>query len=705
MTDTSTKVTADHLRRTAYLYVRQSSLYQVAHNTESTRRQYDLRGRAIALGWPSEQIVVIDIDQGQSGASAADREGFQRLVADVSLNKAGIVLGLECSRLARNNADWHRLLQLCAFANTLICDEDGLYDPSTINDRLLLGLKGAMSEAELHFIRARLQGGILAKASRGELCVRLPVGFVYDATGAVAKDPDAGVRKVIEHFFATFAATGSALAVVKAFAAEGLTFPHRHLGGPHSGELYWLALRHDNVLFTLHNPRYAGAYFYGRRHQVTDVEGRHRTVIKPRAEWTVFIPSAHDGYITMERFEANQATLAANAAAHGEERRAGPAREGPALLQGLVVCAKCGKRMTVRYHQRCNGTLVPDYACQGEGIATGTPPCQHLCGSGVDAAVAALVLEQLTPLAIEAAFQVSVELANRAAEVERIRLSGIERARYAAEAARRRYLAVDPANRLVADTLEADWNHKLRQLAEEEDAYERSSKTDASALDAEHQARIRALATDLPALWNDPETPMRERKRLIRLLVTDVTLVKGDEHITAHVRLCGGATRTLVVPRPLTAWEAHTTPEPTVALIDELLTEHPYDEVVTILNERGLTGGWGKPFSVTSLRQLCHLRSIPDFRQRLRVTGMLSVEEIAGELGVTAQTIKRWQRSGHITGRRIDGRREYLYHPGQARPSDRRSNRWQRRDVTPVGDDDRQDVNDNSATTSQGGAV
>jgi DNA invertase Pin-like site-specific DNA recombinase len=704
MTDTSTKVTADHLRRDAYLYVRQSSLYQVANNTESTRRQYDLSGRAIALGWQSEQVIVIDVDQGQSGASAADREGFQRLVADVSLNKAGIVLGLECSRLARNNADWHRLLQLCAFTNTLICDEDGLYDPSAINDRLLLGLKGTMSEAELHFIRARLQGGILAKASRGELAVRLPIGFVYDAAGAVALDPDAGVRGAIAHLFATFEATGSASAVVKAFAAEGIRFPARHLGGPHAGELYWVPLRHDNVLFVLHNPRFAGAYFYGRRRQVTDAQGRHRTVIKPRDEWTVFIPGAHDGYITLERFEANQATLAANAAAHGQERRAGPAREGPALLQGLVVCGKCGKRMTVGYHQRCDGSSVPDYFCQREGIATGTRPCQTVCGSGVDAAVAALVLEQLTPLAIEAAFQVSAELSNRAAEADHIRLAGVERARYAAGAARRRYLAVDPANRLVADTLEADWNLKLRELADAQDDYERARDAAAAPLAEEHQARIRALATDLPSLWADPGTPMRERKRLIRLLVTDVTLIKGDQHITAHVRLPGGATRTLEVPRPLTAWEAHTTPEATITLIDELLADHPYDEAVQILNEEGITGGWGKPFSTASLAALCRNRNIPDLRQRLRAEGMLTLDEIAGELGVTTQTIKIWQRRGLITGRRVDGRRAHLYHRGQNRPSDHRFR--QRTTVTATCNDETspstQAIN---YTTSPGGAV
>ena len=707
MNDASTKVAAHHLRRHAYLYVRQSSLYQVANNTESTRRQYDLRSRAVALGWSAERVVVIDVDQGQSGASAADREGFQRLVADVSLGKAGIVLGLECSRLARNNADWHRLLQLCSLTNTLICDEDGLYDPGAINDRLLLGLKGTMSEAELHFLRARLQGGILAKAARGELALRLPVGFVYDTCESVLLDHDAGVREAISHFFATFEATGSATAVVKAFIAEGLGFPGRHSGGPHAGELYWVPLRHDHALFVLHNPRYAGAYVYGRHRDVTDVDGRTHTVAKPRAEWTVFIPGAHAGYISLEQFEANQATLAANAAARGEDRRAGPPREGPALLQGLVVCGRCGRRMTVKYHKRANGSLLPDYSCQQEGIATGAAPCQTVCGAGVDAAVGALVLEQLSPLAIEAALAVSAELAGRAAEADRVRAATVERARYAAEAARRRYLAVDPANRLVASTLEADWNHKLRELADAQDDYDRAARAGAAPLDEAQRARVRALASDLPALWNDPATPMRERKRLIRLLVTDVTLLYADEHITAHVRLPGGACHSLTLPRPLRAWEAHTTPPATVAMIDELLADHTIGEAVVILNARGATGGWGKPFTVPSLTALCKARGIPGPRQRLRDAGMLTVGEMAAELDVTTQTIKKWQRRGLITGRPIDGRRECLYDPGQRRPSVGRRRRPNptAETVTPVRDDGDQAAGAIGVTSSPGGAV
>jgi excisionase family DNA binding protein len=667
------KVTADHLRRDAYLYVRQSSLYQVANNTESSRRQYDLRGRAVALGWPADRVIVIDVDQGQSGASATDREGFQRLVADVSLGKAGIVLGLECSRLARNNADWHRLLELCSLSGTLICDEDGLYDPGHVNDRLLLGLKGTISEAELHFIRARLQGGLLAKAARGELRVRLPVGLVYDQLGNVVLDPDAQVRGAVAYLFKCFEQTGSAHAVVKQFAAEQLRFPGRHApGGPHAGEIYWKPLRHDLVLFTLHNPRYAGAYFYGRRKQLTDIDGHTRTVHKPRDQWTVLIQDAHPGYITFEQYERNQQTLAANAAAHGEERRAGPAREGPALLQGLVVCGKCGKRMTVSYHTRCNGDPLPDYHCSREGIATGTPPCQTICGAGVDQAVANLVLEQLTPLAIETALAVSTELAQRAADADRIRQMGVQRAEHAAEAARRRYLAVDPTNRLVADQLEADWNNKLRELADAKDEYERATHAGNRPLTDEQQARIRALATDLPALWRNPATPIRERKRLIRLLVTDITLLKGAEQITAHVRLSGGQQHTLQVPRPLRAWEAHTTPPTTITLIDHLLDEHTYDEAVEILNSKGLTGGWGKPFTVASLTQLCRNRGIPSHHDRLRAQGMLTLDEIAQQLGVTTGTIKRWQHQGHITGRRIDGRRAHLYHHGQDRPPDRR---------------------------------
>lgn len=669
MSDASTKVTADHLRRDAYLYVRQSTLHQVANNTESTRRQYDLRGRAVALGWPAAQVVVIDVDQGQSGSSAADREGFQRLVGEVGMGRAGIVLGLEVSRLARNSADWHRLLELCGLTGTLICDEDGLYDPCAFNDRLLLGLKGTMSEAELHLIRARLRGGILAKARRGELAVSLPVGLVYDAAGRVALDPDTGVRRVIAHLFTTFEATGSACATVKAFRDQGLTFPARHRGGPHSGELYWTSLAHDRVIKTLHNPRYAGTYVYGRERHYSGADGKHHSVRRPREEWITVIEGAHPGYITVAQFEVNQATLAGNAAAHGEDPRAGPPREGAALLQGLVVCGKCGRRMTVRYHTRVEGTAVPDYVCQAQGIRTGTPICQHLPGAGVDDAVAALVLDTVTPLALEVALSVTDELAARAADADRIRAGHVQRAQHTVDAARRRYLAVDPTNRLVADTLEADYNTALRDLRAARDDYDRAAARDAAPLTDAQRGVITALAADFPALWRDPATPQRERKRLLRLVVADVTLLKADRTITAAVRMRGGTDHTLSFPLPRNAWEKRQTAEATIGLIDQLLAEHTYGQVAEVLNTRGHTSGGRLPFTAERIRAICQRRAIPGLHQRQREAGMLTLDEIAHSFGVHPFTVKRWHQLGLIAGRRVEDRGTRLYQPSQTRPS------------------------------------
>ena len=329
------KVTGAHLARTAYLYVRQSTLRQVLTNTESTARQYALRQKAIALGWAADAIVTIDTDQGQSGASATDREGFQRLVAEVGMGRAGIVLGLEVSRLARNNADWHRLLEICAMSGTLICDEEGLYDPTDFNDRLLLGLKGTMSEAELHFIRARLIGGQRSKARRGELQMPLPVGLVYDPASKVVLDPDTGVQQAIRHLFTLFARTGSARAVVQQFNADGLLFPVRVRTGAHKGELAWMPLQHWRVLRTLHNPRYAGAFAYGRRRERLAGNGKKSYQRVPREQWIALIRDAHPGYISWDHYETNQKLLLGNATAHGADRAAGPAREGTALLQGL----------------------------------------------------------------------------------------------------------------------------------------------------------------------------------------------------------------------------------------------------------------------------------------------------------------------------------------------------------------------------------
>jgi DNA invertase Pin-like site-specific DNA recombinase len=663
------KVTADHLCRDAYLYVRQSTLRQVMENTTSTQRQYGLRQRATALGWPADQIVVIDDDLGRSGASAKGREGFQRLVADVGMGKAGIVIGLEVSRLARNNADWHRLLEICALTETLILDEDGLYDPCTFNDRLLLGLKGQMSEAELHLLRARLRGGVLSKARRGELAAPLPIGFVYDPAGKVTFDPDAGVQQTIRHLFATFRRTGSARATVKAFADQGVTFPVRVRTGPNKGSLTWTPLRHHRVLQILHNPRYAGAFVFGRRKTRKTADGTVRCQLQPRDQWLALIPDAHPGYLSWDEFEANQARLAQAAQAHGQDRRASPPREGPALLQGLVICARCGDRMTVRYHTR-SGQLIPSYVCQRKGISTATPTCASVTGDTIDQAIATLLLDTVTPLALEVALTVQAELEDRAEQADQLRQADIERARHAAELARRRYLAVDPDNRLVAATLEADWNDALRQHTAATQAYERHRATTA-VLDDQQRARIAALATNFPALWSDPRTPQRERKRMVRLLIDDVTLAKAD-HIRIQVRFKGGRTTTLTVPAPLSAPDLRRTPTAVIAEIDRLLNEHTDAGVAAALNDSGIVSGTGQPFNPGMIRHLRLDHALASREQRLRAQGLVGLDEIARHLGVHTATVKRYHHEGRLAGTPFNDKGQCLYQIPETPPFKKR---------------------------------
>jgi DNA invertase Pin-like site-specific DNA recombinase len=426
------KVTASHLTRDAFLYVRQSTLQQLVHNTESTQRQYDLRQRAVALGWPADRVHVIDCDLGQSGASAADRVGFQQLVSEVSLGHAGIVLGLEVSRLARNSTDWHRLMELCALSDTLILDEDGLYDCNDFNDRLILGMKGTISEVELHYIRARLRGGILNKARRGELVSPLPVGLIYDEAERVQLDPDVQVQAAIRLLFATFQRTGSARATLKHFRDNNLQFPRRLQAGIRKGELIWSNIGHSRILQTLHNPRYAGAFFFGRTKMRIGPNGKAQYNQKDRSDWIALIPDAHPGYITWEEFEDNQKRLLENAQREGLDRRKSPPGDGPALLQGMVICGVCGRRMTVRYHDR-RGQLHPDYNCGRSNIDLSGPRCQHIPGRPIDQAIAQLVLDTMNPVSVELALAVQHEIQSRQQETLQLRAKQVERAQYEAD--------------------------------------------------------------------------------------------------------------------------------------------------------------------------------------------------------------------------------------------------------------------------------
>jgi DNA invertase Pin-like site-specific DNA recombinase len=655
------KVTPSHLKRNAYLYVRQSTVRQVLENTESTQRQYGLRQRAVALGWPVEQVVVIDQDLGQSGASVADREGFQHLSAEVGMGRAGLVLGLEVSRLARNNSDWHRLLEICALTDTLILDEDGLYDPGHFNDRLLLGMKGVMSEAELHVLQARLRGGILSKAERGELRLPLPVGLVYHANGQVVLDPDKQVQESVRLFFGTFRRTGAASATVKAFGQQGLKFPRRLRKGPHKGELVWGELSLSRALQMLHNPRYAGAFFYGRTRTRKTIDGRTIWERRPSDQWHTLRREAHEGYISWEEYQDNERRLRETAQARGVDRRRSPPREGPALLQGLILCGVCGQRMTVRYHQRF-GKTVPDYVCQRYGIEHGQPLCQSIPGAGLDEAIGELLVEAVTPMALEVALTVQQELQSRFDETDRLRRQQVERARYEVELAKRRYMQVDPDHRLVADALEADWNAKLRTLTEAQEEYERQRVADQRVLGEEQRAQIMALATDFPRLWSDARTPQRERKRMVRLLLEDVTLIR-EPQITIHVRFKGGTTRTLTLPRPRTSWELRQTPPEILAEINRLLEDYTDAQIAKKLNERGRHSGWGKAFGPRIVARLRREHGLKSRYDRLREAGMLTLDEMATGLGVAKCTVRIWQRNGLLRAHAANDKKVCLFEP------------------------------------------
>jgi DNA invertase Pin-like site-specific DNA recombinase len=660
-TDQHQKVTAAHLARDAFLYVRQSSLRQVIENTESTKRQYALRDRAVALGWPIERIHVIDSDLGLSGASAQARDGFQHLMAELANGHAGIVLGLEVSRLARNNADWHRLLEVAALTATLICDEDGIYDPAHFNDRLLLGLKGTMSEAELHVIKARLQGGIRNKARRGELEMPLPIGLDYYPDGSVILDPDQQIRAALQLLFETFRQCASATATVKRFRREGWLFPRRIRRGIGKGDVLWGALEHCRVIQILHNPRYAGAFAYGR------TRGAYRTGRKPvavkvaREDWQVLIRGAHPGYIDWEEFERNQVTLKQNLTGFGQSTRGSMPREGVGLLQGRVVCGLCGARMRVRY-QAVGGKLEPYYMCTENAVRRADKPCQSVRGRAIDDAISALLLECIAQGAIEVALAVEDEIGGRIEQASAQRARQLVRARYDAELARRRYLSVDPANRLVADALESTWNERLRELDSLTQEHDRQQQSDQRLLTDDARARIRALAENFPQVWRDERIAPIERKRMVALLIEDVTLVKA-ERITINVRFRGGRNTSLEIdkPKPI-ALIRKTLPE-VVKKVDELLETCADRQVAERLNELGFKNWRGQSFThkkVIVIRAAYHLKSR---FERLRARGMLTANELAHQLGVCPTSVYHWGREGILREHRYGNGHRCLYEP------------------------------------------
>ena len=552
----SEKVQPWHQERLAVVYVRQSTVQQVRDHQESTRLQYGLRTRAVALGWAAAQVMVIDDDLGKSGTSAEGRAGFQRLVSEVSLDHVGIILGVEMSRLARSCKDWYQLLELCALFHTLIADLDGVYDPAQYNDRLLLGLKGTMSEAELHIMQQRMRQGLLAKARRGDLALAPPMGYIRRERGELALDPDEQVQAVVRLVFRKFVELGTVNALLRYLVAQRIQLGMRERSGPARGELVWRRPNRVTLQNLLKHPLYAGAYVYGRR----PVDPRRKRAGRPGTGRTV---AAADGclvllrdrlpaYITWEQYADNQARLAANRA---RADTLGVVREGPALLSRLAVCAQCGRRMTV--DSVGDGGEHYAYVCARMQTDYGQGRCQHVAGPAIDAFVGTQVLAALEPAALELSLEAAAHLEQERGELDRLWQQRVERAAYEAERAGRQYRLVEPENRLVARHLEREWEDKLAAQLRLQEEYRHVQETQPRGLSAAERAAIRRLAADIPALWQAPSTTAADRKAIVRQVVQRVVVAAQGESERVRVTIVwvGGGQTVGEVVRPVARLE------------------------------------------------------------------------------------------------------------------------------------------------------
>jgi DNA invertase Pin-like site-specific DNA recombinase len=651
------KITLQHRLRQACIYVRQSTPGQLRLNPQSTERQYQLKEKALELGWAPSMIRVLDRDLGISGSSMSQREDFKELVSGVSMGQVGGVFALEASRLSRSCVDWHRLLELCALSATLIIDEDGVYDPIDFNDQLVLGLKGTMSQAELHLLRARLQGGKLNKARKGQLRFPLPVGLCYDPEGRTILDPDEQVRGILELFFQRFEELKSACAVVRQFAEQGLQFPKRAYGGVWDGQLMWGRLEHNRALGLLKNPRYAGCYVYGqyRTRKSVSAEGQmaSRMFRLPMEEWEVVIRDHHPGYISWERYLSNQERLERNRTNGPENMLRGPAREGHALLQGLLLCKKCGRRLSVRY--KGNGGIYPTYECNWhhrQGLSGHS--CMQLRCNLLDEPVCRRVLEVFEPAQVQIALQALEELEKRQAALQRQWDLRFQRAEYEAQLAQRRYEEVDPSNRLVATTLESRWNQSLENVEELKKDYAESCAAEGLALTAQQRERILALARDLPRVWRAPSTKNKDRKEMLRLVIKDITVQREKHERSAllHIRWQGGACEQMKIEIPPPRPEQIRYKAEVIEQVRELARYLPDAQITSTLNEQGTRSAKGLRLTVSMIKWIRFKHQIP--APELREPGELSVKELAEKLAVNPSVVYYWARRGILKTRRVN---------------------------------------------------
>jgi DNA invertase Pin-like site-specific DNA recombinase len=655
VTDRS-RPTSLQLRRLAAVYVRQSSPGQVANNVESRELQYEFVERAVSLGWSRERVVVIDDDQGRRGSESADRGGFQRLVAEVGLGHVGLVLGIEVSRLSRRNADWYNLMDLCALTDTLIADRDGIYHPGDYNSRLVLGLKGTMAEAELHLIRQRLTGARLHKASKGELRLLVPVGLDYNKDDKIVLAGDEAVRAAIGEVFERFRSLSSARQVLLSLRADGLKLPHRK---PGEDKIAWRDATYRAVHEILVKPAYAGAYVFGRYRQEKSVNDTGQVIVRSRQvareEWEVCIPDHHPGYIDWNTYVENQQRLRANGRVRQGEPGGAP-REGSALLQGLVRCGRCGRKMQVGYW----GTAAarrPTYACTRGAYETGAnDACQRIGGRRVEQVVLDAVFTALEPAALRATAHA---LAQAEAEHEqRLRAfeTAVERAQYDADRARRQFDAVEPENRLVARDLESEWEARLAEVARAEQALAEQRARRPLALTDEEAAWLERAGADLRAVFEADSTATAERKQLLRTVLSEVTVTVDSDTKEARleIRFDGGACLQRTVPPPRPGWHIPATDEDTVELVRRLARHYNDTEIARILSRQGRETAKGLRFTRERVNALRQSRGIPAAPPPSPDTDdnavIMSLTEAIRELGVSDGTLYRWLREGFIEG-------------------------------------------------------
>jgi DNA invertase Pin-like site-specific DNA recombinase len=659
------KITASHRCRAAAVYVRQSTLAQLERNTESTERQYNLVDRAVALGWPRNGVRVIDADLGVSGSALGQREGFESLVAEVALGQVGIIFALEVSRLARDNTAWYRLLDLAGAYDTLVADADGVYHPGLFNDRLVLGMKGIMSEAELHVLRARLVGGIRNKASRGELRTGLPVGLVWgESDGEIRFHPDEAVTGVLQAVFERFGVCGSVRATWLWLREQQLRWPLQTAGYLRGGpsEITWVEPTYHAVHTTLTHPVYAGASVYGRtrQHRYVGKDGQLRVRQRrvPRDEWQVLITDHHPGFIDWDTYHANQQQIGTNIRPQAHQPGTGAIREGCALLQGLATCGSCGRKLAVFYRGPAKST--PGYYCQGSAELVDGKGARHMSvgGLAIDAAVADAFLAALAPAALQACLAAAQHLEHGYDTALDQHRRQVEQARYQASKAERRYRAVDPDNRLVARGLETEWNTTLQQLADAEAELARRETTRPKTLTPQEETVILALGDNLTAVWSAPTTTDKDRKPLLRTLLVEVHITPqrdADEpHAELVLRWKGGAISELTVPlrRPQPTIR---TDEDTIDLLRRLAVHYPDTKIAGILNRQGRHTARGLSFTASRVQSLRHHWKIPCHQptNQPREGELLNVTAAAKQLGIAPSTLLRWLNDGFVAGEQI----------------------------------------------------